>query len=255
MILQNLILITAGLALLALAINWLYFFLLTRKVISRGLYFDYQGFYDAMKIYMLRKGKISLSEIQMRQDCTEKEALVLVRKYIKDGFLASKKNGENYKIVDNKANYDFRYDFIKNAASSSRSISHSDIKDRLSCNDDIADRILIDLENDGIIGPVDFVENRLNESEREVLVYNVLFKDDKDDEDYVSAKEYILATGKASTSALQTAFRWGYNKSARIINDLESEGVIGPVRDGERYREVLVKDSDNHIDEETVGKA
>ncbi len=62
----------------------------------------------------------------------------------------------------------------------------------------------------------------------------------QDDEDYLSAKDYVISTGKASTSSLQTAFRWGYNKAARIINDLERFGVIGPARQGERYREVLV---------------
>jgi S-DNA-T family DNA segregation ATPase FtsK/SpoIIIE len=61
----------------------------------------------------------------------------------------------------------------------------------------------------------------------------------EDDEDYMSAKDYVIATGKASTSSLQTAFRWGYNKAARIMGDLEQFGVIGPARSGERYREIL----------------
>ncbi len=61
----------------------------------------------------------------------------------------------------------------------------------------------------------------------------------EDDEDYMSAKDYVISTGKASTSSLQTAFRWGYNKAARIINDLEHHNVIGPARQGERYREIL----------------
>lgn len=61
----------------------------------------------------------------------------------------------------------------------------------------------------------------------------------EDDEDYMSAKDYVISTGKASTSSLQTAFRWGYNKAARIINDLERFGVIGAAKTGERYREVL----------------
>jgi S-DNA-T family DNA segregation ATPase FtsK/SpoIIIE len=61
-----------------------------------------------------------------------------------------------------------------------------------------------------------------------------------DDEDYMSAKDYVISTGKASTSSLQTAFRWGYNKAARIMNTLEEHGVIGPQRQGERFREVLV---------------
>jgi S-DNA-T family DNA segregation ATPase FtsK/SpoIIIE len=59
------------------------------------------------------------------------------------------------------------------------------------------------------------------------------------DEDYMSAKDFVISTGKASTSSLQTAFRWGYNKAARIINDLEHFSIIGPARQGERYREIL----------------
>lgn len=65
----------------------------------------------------------------------------------------------------------------------------------------------------------------------------------EDDEDYMSAKDYVISTGKASTSSLQTAFRWGYNKAARIINDLERFEVIGPARQGERYREILTGSS------------
>ncbi|MFA6608846.1 MAG: DNA translocase FtsK [Candidatus Paceibacterota bacterium] len=62
----------------------------------------------------------------------------------------------------------------------------------------------------------------------------------EDDEDYMSAKDYVISTGKASTSSLQTAFRWGYNKAARIINELERHNIIGPSRQGERHREILV---------------
>ena len=70
-------------------------------------------------------------------------------------------------------------------------------------------------------------------------------KEPEDDEDYMSAKDYVISTGKASTSALQTAFRWGYNKAARIMNDLETYGVIGPARQGERHREILIGQTNN----------
>lgn len=208
MTLQTLILITVALVLLAFAINRLHYFLLTRKVISRGSYFNYPEYYDAMKMLMALRGGISLSEVQMRQGCTEKQALVFVNKYIKDGFLSSKKSGENYEIADEKANYDFRYDIIKSDASASRSITHSYITNFLSCDADIADRILVDLENDGIIGPVDFLNSRLNESEREILVYDGSLEDD----DYLCARDFVNSTGKASTSSLQTAFHWAIIK-------------------------------------------
>lgn len=95
---------------------------------------------------------------------------------------------------------------------------------------------------------VDFIPDHIDISKVKVGVASGNISEDggdsgsepEDDEDYMSAKDYVISTGKASTSSLQTAFRWGYNKAARIINDLERFGVIGPARQGERYREVLV---------------
>jgi S-DNA-T family DNA segregation ATPase FtsK/SpoIIIE len=70
------------------------------------------------------------------------------------------------------------------------------------------------------------------------------------DEDYMSARDYVISTGKASTSSLQTAFRWGYNRAARIMNDLEEHGIIGPQRQGERYREILAGKESSQSQEE-----
>ena len=101
-----------------------------------------------------------------------------------------------------------------------------------------AARITNDLERYKIIGPV-----RPGERYREVLIKLELSEEElKDDEDYMSAKDYVITTGKASIASLQTAFRWGYNKAARITNDLERCKIIGPARQGEKYREVLVGD-------------
>lgn len=60
-----------------------------------------------------------------------------------------------------------------------------------------------------------------------------------DNDDYVSAKDYVIATGKASSSALQTAFGWGFPKSNKIVFLLERHGVVGPAN-GAKPREVLV---------------
>lgn len=76
----------------------------------------------------------------------------------------------------------------------------------------------------------------------------------EDDEDYMSAKDYVISTGKASTSSLQTAFRWGYNKAARIVNDLEKHSVIGPARQGERYREILTGNIVDDVPSEDTDK-
>jgi S-DNA-T family DNA segregation ATPase FtsK/SpoIIIE len=60
-----------------------------------------------------------------------------------------------------------------------------------------------------------------------------------DDDLYQEAKELILQAGKASASLLQRRLRIGYARAARLLDLLESDGVIGPA-DGSKPRDVLV---------------
>jgi DNA segregation ATPase FtsK/SpoIIIE-like protein len=48
----------------------------------------------------------------------------------------------------------------------------------------------------------------------------------------------VSETGKASTSYIQRRFSLGYNRSAKVMDQLESEGVIGPA-DASKPREIL----------------
>ena len=56
---------------------------------------------------------------------------------------------------------------------------------------------------------------------------------------------YIVETKKVSASLLQRRFRIGYNRAARIVDDLESSGLIGP-SEGSKPREVLMTESQYH---------
>ncbi len=64
---------------------------------------------------------------------------------------------------------------------------------------------------------------------------------DQDDVDELltEAIEFVIRSEKASTSLLQRQFRIGYNRAARMIDEIEARGVIGPSR-GSKPREVLV---------------
>lgn len=62
-----------------------------------------------------------------------------------------------------------------------------------------------------------------------------------DENDYENAKSFITSTGKASTSSLQTNFKWGYFKTAMIMKKLEEDKIIGNLEQGKRYREILNK--------------
>jgi S-DNA-T family DNA segregation ATPase FtsK/SpoIIIE len=52
------------------------------------------------------------------------------------------------------------------------------------------------------------------------------------------AVEFVRAKGRATISLIQRQFRIGYNRAARIIEEMEREGVIGP-QDGTRPRAIF----------------
>jgi DNA segregation ATPase FtsK/SpoIIIE-like protein len=52
----------------------------------------------------------------------------------------------------------------------------------------------------------------------------------------------VRKVGKASTSLIQRRLGIGYGRSARLIDMLESRGVIGPA-DGAKPREVIHKEA------------
>jgi S-DNA-T family DNA segregation ATPase FtsK/SpoIIIE len=59
------------------------------------------------------------------------------------------------------------------------------------------------------------------------------------DELYDKAVELILFTGQASASYLQRKLKLGYARAARIIDQMEQEGIVGP-SEGSKPREILV---------------
>ena len=59
------------------------------------------------------------------------------------------------------------------------------------------------------------------------------------DELYDSAKQLIISTKYASTSYLQRKLRIGYNRAARIMDQLESEGVISEYVGEKKPRQVV----------------
>jgi len=59
------------------------------------------------------------------------------------------------------------------------------------------------------------------------------------DELYEKALDLVLLTGQASASYLQRRLKLGYARAARIIDQMEQEGIVGP-SEGSKAREVLV---------------
>lgn len=67
--------------------------------------------------------------------------------------------------------------------------------------------------------------------------------DSLSDELTEDAIEFILKQKQASVSMLQRRFRIGYNRAARIIDEIEEMGIIGP-SDGSRPRQVLTTEEE-----------
>ncbi len=59
------------------------------------------------------------------------------------------------------------------------------------------------------------------------------------DDLYRQAVEEVRKSGKASISLLQRRLRIGYSRAARLIDEMEANGVIGPEQGGTRGRDVL----------------
>lgn len=59
------------------------------------------------------------------------------------------------------------------------------------------------------------------------------------------AIEIVMKTQKASASMLQRRLRIGYPRAARLIDELEELGVIGPAVSGGRDRDVLIEREDS----------
>ncbi len=69
------------------------------------------------------------------------------------------------------------------------------------------------------------------------------FNDNSTDDMFLDALRIVVGSGKASASLLQRHLRIGYARAARLIEEMEMQGVIGPA-DGARPRDVLINMSD-----------
>jgi DNA segregation ATPase FtsK/SpoIIIE, S-DNA-T family len=67
---------------------------------------------------------------------------------------------------------------------------------------------------------------------------------DADDDMWRDAVHVVIENHKASTSLLQRRLRIGYGRAARLIEQMEEQGIIGQA-DGSRPREVLVSSLDD----------
>ena len=75
----------------------------------------------------------------------------------------------------------------------------------------------------------------------------LLLKDGEEDGDKLveQAIKIVRASQRASTSLLQRRLRVGYPRAARLMDELEELGVVGPSQGGGKERDVLLPPEDN----------
>ena len=76
----------------------------------------------------------------------------------------------------------------------------------------------------------------------EFIFKDIVKKNEKDDM-FVEAGRLVIEQQNASIGMLQRRFRMGFNRAARVIDQLEAEGVIS-AQDGKKPREVLMSIED-----------
>lgn len=89
---------------------------------------------------------------------------------------------------------------------------------------------------------VDFIKNEraAEYDDNMVVTDNEIEQEEQaeeEDELFPEALDFVVDQQKASTSLIQRRFRIGYNRAARIIDDMEQRGFIGPAN-GSKPREV-----------------
>jgi len=69
------------------------------------------------------------------------------------------------------------------------------------------------------------------------------------DDLYDEAKQVVLRYKKASASLLQRRLQIGYARAARLLDLLETNGIIGP-GEGAKPRDILVESEDDKVRKE-----
>ncbi|SFK15665.1 DNA translocase FtsK, partial [Bacillus sp. 71mf] len=66
---------------------------------------------------------------------------------------------------------------------------------------------------------------------------------ESEDELFFEACQFVVEQGGASTSSVQRRFRIGYNRAARLIEEMEAQGIISEAR-GTKPRDVLITEDE-----------
>ncbi len=101
------------------------------------------------------------------------------------------------------------------------------------------------LSDDEVTDIVEYITSQMKANYEKSIMNKPVQKEEVESEDdlYPDAKWFVIEEQRASASLLQRQFRIGYNRAARLVDDLEANGVIGP-SSGSKPRDVLIQNEE-----------
>lgn len=89
-------------------------------------------------------------------------------------------------------------------------------------------------------GEPDYIDEEIFFDDEEEDSSRDLFGEPMDDDDplYDQALEIVVQAGKASASYIQRKLKIGYNRAARLVEEMEERGIVGPAN-GSKPREII----------------
>ena len=89
-------------------------------------------------------------------------------------------------------------------------------------------------------GEPDYIDDEIFVEDDDDTIGSDLFGNPMSDEDplYDQALEIVVQAGKASASYIQRRLKIGYNRAARLVEEMEERGIVGPAN-GSKPREVI----------------
>ena len=89
-------------------------------------------------------------------------------------------------------------------------------------------------------GEPDYIDEEIFVDDDENFGENVDLFGNAYDEDplYEQALDIVMQAGKASASYIQRKLKIGYNRAARLIEEMEERGIVGPAN-GSKPREII----------------
>jgi len=107
------------------------------------------------------------------------------------------------------------------------------------------------LQDQEIERVIEFWQQRLTDQTEQTAPWEDLINQDDEGDDLIEkAIELVRLTQRASASLLQRRLRIGFPRAARLLDELEERGIVGPAQGGGKDREVLIDPLDDDSSED-----